>query len=216
MNRSEARIVELFLANVSAKLNPRQASAAAGLSYAAAYEAMAALAAENVLNRERVGIANVYGVNPQAEAAREALMVVAAEKRRKIYGAGHGLEDALKKTVERVRQELPDARSIVLFGSVARQEAKKESDVDLLFILPAGKKLKAQSRIVGDICATKSIETSKAISPVVLSTEEFERMLKSRERNLAKEVVRGGVPVFGAENYFDLVLGCLQWKESII
>ena len=215
MNKCEAALLGMFLGNPALELNPHEAASKTGFSYGAAYQTLAGLAEKKVLVRRRVGNANVYGLNFGSEAAVEALMRTAAERRAYIYSR-YRLEGVLRGTVDRVKEELPSAHAIVLFGSVAKGEAGKESDIDLLFILPEDKRLKEQSKLISDICSTKAIETGKTVNSLTMSIGEFERMLKGGGRNVVKEIIHGGLPISGAENYFGLIARCMLWKGSPI
>ena len=214
MKKSEMRIIGMFAEDVAKRLNPNEAASSLGISYASAYNGLAELAKGKVLRRERVGNANVYGLEFGSEAAREALMGVAAERREEAYGK-YGVGEIIRKTVERVREELPGLYAAVLFGSVAKGGVRKESDIDLLFILPTEERIKENGRLISDICSTKGLE-GRAISSITVSVKEFRKMLEGEGNNVAKEAVHGGIPVSGAENFFGLVLGWLKWKGSPI
>ena len=39
----------------------------------------------------------------------------------------------------------------------------------------------------------------------VVSTDEFESMLKTKENNVGKEIVKNNIILYGVENYYNLI-----------
>ncbi len=103
--------------------------------------------------------------------------------------------EKLKRIVEELIQEL-DSRfgnsiqSVILFGSYARGEDKRESDIDVL--------------IVGDISLDEVLQVTYPIflkhriyiSPVVMDENHFE-MLKIENSGFIENVLKDGVVLYG-------------------
>ena len=82
--------------------------------------------------------------------------------------------------------------SMVLFGSMARGDYGGESDIDVAVIVHGlTRKLKGQ---ILDEVAELEFEHHKPLSVLVLSEEEFNR-LKKRERRIALDIEREGIPL---------------------
>lgn len=81
---------------------------------------------------------------------------------------------------------------MVLFGSRARGDYSEDSDVDVA-ILVQGLTREMKNRIL-EAVAEFELEYLFPISALVLSEEEFEH-LKSRERRIALDIEREGVPL---------------------
>lgn len=102
-----------------------------------------------------------------------------------------------------LKEELPQERySLILFGSRAEGKQREKSDVDLCIINKDG---------------NKNIKFSKAemlfkieINPIYLSEAEFGQMLKEEEQNLAKEIIRKHIILYGEEYFWNLI-----WKNGI-
>ena len=86
-------------------------------------------------------------------------------------------ENALETFKSRVLKELGKRiQSIVIYGSVARGEATKDSDIDLL-VLSNDKKMREKvSDIAYEIDFEYNFETF--ITPIHLTTDEFEHRIK--------------------------------------
>ena len=82
--------------------------------------------------------------------------------------------------------------NMVLFGSMARGDYHDESDVDVAIIVRGlTRKLKGQ---ILDKVAELELEHHMPLSILVLSEEEFNH-LKKRERRIALDIEREGIPL---------------------
>ncbi len=82
--------------------------------------------------------------------------------------------------------------NIVLFGSMAREDYHDESDMDVAIIVRGlTRKLKGQ---IFDRVAELELEHHRPVSVLVLSEEEFNH-LKKRERRIALDIEREGIPL---------------------
>lgn len=89
-------------------------------------------------------------------------------------------------------QRALNAEAVILFGSMARGEATPESDIDLLILAPVLGNF--YQRMAAARRALRPLRQGRAITPIVLSPEEFERLV--RERNaFIESVLREGVLV---------------------
>lgn len=102
-------------------------------------------------------------------------------------------EKAVREFKKRLQTLLgPDLLNFRLFGSRARREGNEGSDVDLLILArEAPVKLRGQ---IFEIAADIFLEYEVNLSPLVMSQQHYEDM-KHRERLLAKEIERDGIPL---------------------
>lgn len=97
---------------------------------------------------------------------------------------------ALFKFKKQVLEALGDQiLSFTLFGSRARGEGDEDSDVDVLVLLK--ERTASSRRQILDIASDLFLEYEIAISPLVMSLNQFEN-LKNRERLLAIDIEREG------------------------
>jgi predicted nucleotidyltransferase len=82
--------------------------------------------------------------------------------------------------------------NIVLFGSMAREDYHDKSDMDVAVII-RGLTRKLKGRILDEV-AELELEQHMPLSVVVFSEEEFNR-LKKRERRIALDIEREGIPL---------------------
>jgi predicted nucleotidyltransferase len=82
--------------------------------------------------------------------------------------------------------------NVVLFGSMARGNYHDESDIDVAVIVrELTRRLKSQ---ILDEVANLELKHHMPLSVLVLSEEEFNR-LKKRERRIALDIEREGIPL---------------------
>jgi len=96
------------------------------------------------------------------------------------------VEEFVRRVLERYRDKID---SIILFGSVARGEAKEDSDIDVLIVVKK-EDFKLRRVLIG-VAFDILLETGKDISVKVLSKSEFEeRQNFSFLRNIISEGVK--------------------------
>ena len=102
-----------------------------------------------------------------------------------------------------LKKELPKGDySLVLFGSRAEEKQREKSDIDLCVINKEGKKEIRFSKF--------ELLFKLEINPIYLKDREFRDMLKEEEQNLAKEIIKKHVILYGEEYFWDLI-----WKNGI-
>ncbi len=97
--------------------------------------------------------------------------------------------------------------SVVLFGSVSRGTDSRMSDIDL-FILVSSKKL--YDDIIDMECAALSRSFGVEINPVTAEPVNLINMLAAGDDNVAKEIMKCKVILFGAEKFWELVLEAIK------
>ena len=92
--------------------------------------------------------------------------------------------------------------TVILFGSRAEEKHREKSDIDLCIINKKG---------------TRDVKFSQfelifkvEINPIYLSDGEFKQMLKEKEHNIAKEIIKKHIILYGEEHFWNLV-----WKNGI-
>jgi len=106
------------------------------------------------------------------------------------------LSSAEKRVITQLRNEIIKMAGkrirLILFGSKARGDYDSESDMDIAIIVP-GLTRKLKDEILGKV-ADLEIEYLMPLSTLVLSKDDFE-ILKKKERRLALDIEREGIPI---------------------
>lgn len=80
----------------------------------------------------------------------------------------------LGRIAERLRRRL-GAEKVIAYGSVAKGEATRDSDIDLLVIAPGSEK--AYLRMARVLEAVRDLSRGIPLSPIVLTSEEVEERM---------------------------------------
>jgi predicted nucleotidyltransferase len=112
------------------------------------------------------------------------------------------LEDFVKKVFEFV----PEAQSIILFGSAARGQVTQRSDIDILVLTSDSQEeqfkrlMDSIDRLAGEISGRHPAK----LAPIVMMMRDFEKSIKDKKR-LAVDILEDGVVLFGEERYYLLL-----------
>lgn len=97
-----------------------------------------------------------------------------------------------------LRKELPKGDYVcVLFGSRAEEKQRKKSDIDICIINKEGSKNVKFAKF--------ELLFKVDINPIYLTKKEFKAMLKEKEHNLAKEIVKKHIILYGEEYFWNIL-----------
>lgn len=197
----EFRLLSAFLQNPSKELYGRQIERMTKTSHERAFVYLANLTHQKVLIAEKKGRQIFYRLNKQNELVKKALAL--AELERKI--------DFLKKnecgtSIQHLVLEIINATGagvyfVILFGSVARGQAKEASDIDLLFVLLQNGKIKSK---IEESVKRMGIVTGERFSfhSITLSGLEKRWLKEPVYKNIWDE----RIVLLGEENFWTFVL----------
>lgn len=97
--------------------------------------------------------------------------------------------------------------SVVLFGSLTKGTDYKKSDIDLFILVPSKNKY---DDIIDTECAALSRSFGIEINPIVSEPTNLLTMLKDKENNVGKEVLKNKIILFGAEKLWELILEVIK------
>lgn len=93
---------------------------------------------------------------------------------------------------------------VLIFGSVAKKIDTGRSDLDICII--SDNKSKTQELILKLRLLPKKLEIHD------FNIKEFESMLETKKENLAKEIIKYNIILYGIDNYYNLVS---KWMKKI-
>jgi len=86
---------------------------------------------------------------------------------------------------------------VLIFGSYAKKENTKNSDIDICIISDNQEKTKE--------LVSKLRVLSLPLEIQEFTIKEFESMFDKKKNNLAKEIIKNNIILFGIENYYNLI-----------
>jgi len=89
---------------------------------------------------------------------------------------------------------------LLIFGSYAKKTQTKNSDIDLMFIVPDGKEELFEKDVHR---AAKSLPLP--IHPLVFSEKQFLEMADAKKSNVGQEALKNNIILYGIETYYEMV-----------
>lgn len=107
-----------------------------------------------------------------------------------------------QKMIRAIQSELETSDIVLLFGSYAKREESKHSDVDIMVINKSGKKSLSFSKY--------EILYKKEINPLCIKEKEFTLMLTSETENVGKQALKGHIVLNNPTRFWQLVQNAFQ------
>jgi predicted nucleotidyltransferase len=187
-SRPKLRLLR-YLATHQGSLTGRALAQAAGVEAKRAAEALRDLVEAGLIQRRRAGRAFLYSMNRNSYVSSD-ILLPAFERER----------DWLKQLGKEIRLSVPGIDSVILYGSWARNEARPESDIDLLVVTGRKKdrdrKRALQDRL-DDTRGRMAERYGKPVSLLVLDRDEVRRRLRKRNV-LLREIIAQGEVIAGS------------------
>jgi len=145
---------------------------------------------KDLLVIEKVGKAKTVSLNYKTQTVKSYL-AISSEKEKK---------ESLKiqPIIKKIANELETNDTVALFGSYANNTYTERSDIDILIINKDGKRSISFSKY--------ELLFKKKINPVFVTKKEFQLMLKDKEENLGKQVLKNHIILNNPEAFWECVL----------
>lgn len=165
---------------------------------------------QRILLQKAEGREKSYRLNLSNPRARKLCELFETEKRENFYAKNKRLSWALQEFSKRIFDLLPQIQSVILFGSAARGQMAKTSDVDMMVLVPNleqgpfNELMKSVDRLAADARGKYGFQ----LSAVPMTIKDFESGFREKKR-IAEDVVREGIVLFGEERYYALMSGLI-------
>lgn len=149
---------------------------------------------ENLIRERKIGTSRLYTLNTENEFVYNYLSLTVQSE----------LPKSIIEELELLKKELEKYilfYSLVIFGSYAAGEQKKNSDLDIAIIVQDKSKQK-DIKIALNSIANKSLIK---IDAHIITTEEFLEMLKTEYENLGKQIARKNLPVHNMNIFYKII-----------
>lgn len=173
------RILSVLLLHPDSSYHVRELARVTDTTAGTLHKELARLAEAGLLLREEQGNQVRYQANRRCP-----VYVELASLFRKTTGLADVLTDALQPLAGRIETAL-------VFGSVARGEETASSDVDLLIIGDVG-----FADVVKALHPAQAV-LSREINPVIYSSAEIQKRIKSKDRFIQQILKQDTIPVLG-------------------
>lgn len=174
-----------------------------GVSSSTVSVGLSKLAKEGFVDVKQEGREKYYRINLKNPHARKLCELFETAERESFYSRNRRVAWAIQDFVKRLTDFLPEVQSAVLFGSIARGETVKTSDIDLLVLVPNVKEqeFKELSKSVDDLASQVKSRFPVRLSPVAVRIKDFQNGLREGQR-FAKDVQHDAIVLFGEDRYY--------------
>jgi len=192
--KNELKVINLFRKNIFLNASIREIMKKVGSnSYQRVYEAIESLVKKNILSLEKKSSLNLISL----KISRETILNLAFLEEKE----GNKIPN-YSKIIE--IKEITDYL-ILVTGSYAKGNYNKKSDLDLVIIAPNKENIVAIQKLVENITMLFVPE----VHLYVITKKDFIEMLKSKNENYGKEIVKNKIILKNGQIYYELI------KEAI-
>jgi len=151
---------------------------------------------KHIVSKQKFGNANLIGLN--------------VTPNQEIFSVEHKRTAQFLRDNKKLELVMEDVESIgypffvvLVFGSHVNKTKTAKSDIDLCIICDNDEKMRKLLSKLGLLPLKLEIHT--------FTSDDFEQMLKTKERNVGKEIVKNNIIFYGIENYYHLVT---KWMKK--
>lgn len=197
LSLTEIRIIGFFLNNVNNQFTINAVSKQIKTTYKMTYKFMQKLIKEDLIKGEKQGKSTLCKFNYKN--ANENVFYVEALKTNSVLFKNKDLSILLNDLKAKYHNIF---YTLILFGSYAKDMQTKNSDIDLLAIIPKSENIDKNERLINSQLSLSPLKTHL----IVVRDNDFTQMLNNKQAtNVAKEVINNHIIIKGIENYYDLL-----------
>ncbi|MFH1478828.1 MAG: nucleotidyltransferase domain-containing protein [Candidatus Omnitrophota bacterium] len=202
------KVLELFYSDLNAQFTINEIAKKVGISYSYVYKQIEGLKDKNVLIIEQRSNRKYCRPNYKNPDVKSNFVKIST----KIADDFLKKRDKIFFIIEKLLSVLPQKTdfnllSIVLFGSLAKGTDSKKSDIDLFILVPSKKKY---DEIVEMECVALSRGFNAEINPIISEPASLLTMLREKEQNVGKEILKDKIILFGAEKFWELIFEVIK------
>ena len=198
LNEVELRTLAGFFPEAGEK-TLKELQERSGYSYERVYSALKSLKKKGVVSGRKVGKTLVYTIQTSTDVTYLAFVYFMLSKKerlaKKFPNVWRALDEFLAKT---------DLQMAILFGSYAKEEAKEESDIDLLCM---------NGSDAEKIALSLKHKYNLRINPVLIKKGDFKN-IKGENPEFWRDLVEFGVVLRGQEMFYEMVYRRNEWRKS--
>jgi len=196
MNNIE-RAFKYFGVNINKSKTIRQISLETKIPYMTLNRIIKKLKKQDLIITKKVGKSIVCSLNKDNDITKQHL-IIASESLKNYFLERKPLIKKIHKIIEENKSK---EFSAMLFGSYAEEREQKHSDVDLAFIYQSKRTIKNIQYELKTIEKIYDIE----INLMIFSEKQFKEMLKAKEENVGKQILKNHIIMYNSVFFWNLV-----------
>lgn len=193
MNSEECSIIKVMLENKEREYNISQLAKELKKDYKNVHTIVKRLEKKGIITIQLFGNTSKISLKPQIHP----LIYEAEYCRRKEILKNKNIKSIVDLYQRNMKSKL---YVLLLFGSYAKKNQGRNSDIDLLFIVPD----------FGEEEAEKNIQSIASLIPLplhvnIFKEKDFIAMKNSKEQTVGSEAIKNNVILYGIETYYELI-----------
>ena len=178
-NKTKVKLLRAFHTYPGKEFTESELQRIAGIPQASTHRNVKSLLENGLLERKRIGKANLYSLNKE-HTLHPAL--------NKVFNDERNLLKELKKQIKTEITEVPEIQLAMLFGSLAKGTERPDSDVDL-FIITQGNKRQAERKLQTLISSIEK-RFGNTVSLMIKSTADLKDL---KTKSVYNEIKKGEI-----------------------
>ncbi len=178
-NKTKVKVLRAFFTYAEKEFTESELQRIGGIPQASAHRNIKSLLENGLLDRKRIGNANLYSLNKEH--------ILYPILKSSFEGERNVLVE-LKKVIAGAIKHIPEVELAVIFGSIVKGMERADSDVDV-FIVCKGDKSQLEEKLKDMISVTQN----KFGNPVSLMIKHYEELKDLKTRSIYKEIKSGEV-----------------------
>lgn len=196
INNTGLKILKLFLSDPAKEYNIREISIRTQTNYRLVYQEVMSFMKNQILFVNKKGLMNLCKINLAKDMSLynyvESLRSEEFQEKNRNF----------KVIVKELSKLSTTYYILIVFGSYVKGGEKKHSDIDLLFVIPNNISIESFEKEVLNILKLLSYK----IDINVINENNFLEMRQNSELNIVNEIIKNHIILFGAENYYNLLI----------
>lgn len=195
LTKTQLKILSYLIDNKEKLAGIRELAREISVAYYLVQMNVQDLKSKKIITLQRAGKTDIIRINESADSS----YLIEAEKFKKEEFYRKFPE--IKVTLNKLMKGSPFSFFVILiFGSYAKKP-RKDSDLDLLIIVPDENSKELMQRTASSVSRTSLIK----IHETILTEDSFTSMLNKKELNVVAETINNHVIIYGGENYYKLI-----------
>ncbi len=208
--KGRKKILEIFMENPSRKIHLREVARLSNVSLTNVGNSLRLFVEEGMFEKQKVSNMTFFRPNLDNETLLKMFEFLELQRREDFYGKNKKIARLLKKYTQTI-VDLSNGRiqSVILFGSVARGEWTKDSDIDMLVIVAEKENdiipiLREAKKDAGPLLEINSIRTTR---------EKFGEGI-TRRTEFYEELWQDRVILYNEFLFWQVIKNTSPWPES--
>lgn len=203
-----AEIICVFYCDPTRVFTINEISKMLSKPYGTTYNYVQSMINSKILKSNIKGKSTLCSLNMESQKAAELLSVLSISDKEAFAKKQSVLSNALDELVIRVKEKSDhNIFTLVLFGSTAKGTTRKTSDIDLFFLSPSKEKY---DEMIENECNVLRMSYGREINPIIAEPKMYINMLREKEENVGKQVLRDKIIFFGANKFWELTMEGLK------